>query len=226
MTQRKTAHVLIVLTAAGTLLFAQQPESKNLEVCRSGKYPALCDHTALTPEQLQEAKRAEKRENLNVCMTGKYPALCDHSKLSGEEAISVRRAERAENLKVCEIGKYAALCNHSLLSPDELKQVRDAERAENLKVCIGGQYPALCNHSLLTPEQAQLVAAAEAKAALNRPQAPPRRSFGAQSGGCESGHWIESVEGDGKILSSKTGRCGRSMTSIQSSLRYGCPSQR
>jgi hypothetical protein len=199
----KVLVVLLGSTLVPGVVYGQA--SRNLEVCLSGKYPALCDHNALTPEQLQEARRAEKQQNLQVCMTGKYPALCDHSMLSPEETVAVRRAERVENLKVCESGKYPALCNHGLLSPDELKQVQDAERAENLKVCMDGRYPALCNHSFLTADQARLVASAEAKVASNRPKAPAPRPLAGQSGGCDSGHWIQSVEGDGKIIKLENG---------------------
>ncbi|HYN16187.1 MAG TPA: hypothetical protein VES66_10425 [Terriglobales bacterium] len=142
---------------------------------------------------------AEKRENLALCMSGKYAALCDHSKLSREEAVAVRQAERSENLRICMTGKYAALCNHSLLSPVELNQVQAAERAENLRLCMYGRYGQICNHSLLTAEQARVVAAAEANAASTRSRTPATR-VGPRSASCESGHWIDSVEGDGKII--------------------------
>jgi hypothetical protein len=149
-----------------------------------------------------EAGAAEKRENLTVCITGKYPALCDHSKLTAAEAIEVREAERTENLHVCSTGKYPALCKHILLTLGEARQVRVAEETENLKVCMGGRYSSLCNHSLLTPQQASAVAAAEAKTATTAPQpSTPRERIGE----CETGHWIASIDGDGKIIKLEDG---------------------
>lgn len=195
--------VVIVLTE--TLLHAQGEKQQNLKTCLSGKYPALCNHSLLTPEQLQQVTAAEKRENLKVCMSGKYPALCDHSKLSAAEAATVRQAERSENVKICTTGKYPALCNHSILSLDELKQVQAAERTENLRICIDGRYASLCNHALLTAEQAAVVAAAEARAAAMRPQGSSPPATRSRSGGCESGHWIDSVGGDGKIIKLEDG---------------------
>ena len=159
-----------MMLVSGKVLPAQGSKPTNLEICLSGKYPALCDHASLTPDQQRRVAAAEKRENLNVCMSGRYPDLCQHD----------------------------------LLDPEELKQVQAAERAENLRVCADGRYPALCRHDLLTPEQAQIATTAEAKAAANRPRAPVTRSQ-AESGGCESGHWIDSVEGDGKIVKLEDG---------------------
>jgi hypothetical protein len=167
---RFKARLLPVLLVSGTALLGQGSKPTNLETCLSGKYPALCDHASLTPDQQKRVAAAEKRENLNVCMIGRYPALC----------------------------------RHDLLEPEELKQVKAAEHAENLKVCADGRYPALCRHDLLTPEQAQIVAAAEAKAAANRPRVPVTHN-NAQSGDCESGHSIASVEGDGRIIKLEDG---------------------
>jgi hypothetical protein len=162
--------LLCAVLISETLLLAQGSQPKNLKICLSGKYPALCDHTILTPDQRQRAAAAEKRENLNICLTGKYPTLCQHD----------------------------------LLESDNLKQVQAAERMQNLKVCADGRYAALCKHDLLTPGQAQVAAAAEAKAASSRPRVPVTHSS-PQSGGCESGHWIDSIEGDGKIIKLEDG---------------------
>jgi len=186
--------------------YSQIAKQRNLEICLSGKYPTLCDHSGLSADQLREARAAERRENLRICMTGKYPALCEHSRLSSDEAQAVREAERVENLKICSTGKYPALCKHNLLSEEELKRVRAAEQAENLKICLDGRYPTLCKHSLLTTEHASAVAAAEAKTAAARPRAAGKASSRSlRAGECESGHWIESVEGDGKIIKLEDG---------------------
>lgn len=195
---------LCVVVAAPSL--AQQGRDRNLETCMSGRYPALCNYARLTPDQLRQVRAAELRENFRVCLTGKYPALCNHSKLTSEQAIQVREAERAENFRVCSLGKYPALCRHELLSATELTQVRAAERSENVRVCMDGRYPGLCNSSLLTPEQARGVAAAEAKAAFARPPKSPRAKQRSPSiGNCEAGHWIEAVEGNGKIIKLEDG---------------------
>jgi len=192
--------VAAILIASAVFAMAQSP-SDNLQVCLSGQYPALCNHAALTPEQLREARAAEKRENLKVCMTGQYPALCNHSLLDDEEAAAVRKAEREENLKVCSSGMYPALCNHSLLSAHELKTAQEAERAENLKLCMDGHYKSVCNHTLLTPEQAKAVAAAETSAAASKPISPAGTAKEAGSRPtCQSGLSIVSVDGDGKII--------------------------
>lgn len=206
MRAARTVLLLALSFAAARPLDAQQQRDRNLQTCLSGKYPALCDYSRLTPGQLREVRAAELRENLRVCLTGKYPALCNHSKLTPEQATQVREAERAENLRLCSSGKYPALCRHDLLTPNELTQVRRAERAENLRVCMDGRYPALCNHSMLAPDQAKEVAAAEAKVASSRPPAvhEPRKGR-PRVGDCEPGHWIEAVEGDGKIIKLEDG---------------------
>jgi hypothetical protein len=77
---------LLVLFAVSQFAFGQAATQQNLDICLAGHYPALCDYSQLTPEQLRQAHAVERRENLKVCMTGKYPALCDHSKLSAEES--------------------------------------------------------------------------------------------------------------------------------------------
>jgi hypothetical protein len=206
MRWRSEIIIFVLVVAAVPVTNAQQPSNRNLQTCLSGKYPALCDNSRLTPEQRREADAAALRENLRVCLTGKYIALCDQAKLTPEQAAQVREAERAENLRVCSTGKYPALCRHDLLSPPERTRVQASERAENLRACMDGRYPDLCNHSLLSPEQAKDVAATEAKAAAAQPRGPqnersPRRG----SGDCESGHWIEAVEGDGKIIKLENG---------------------
>jgi hypothetical protein len=56
--------VLVLVVAAVPASYAQQPSNQNLQTCLSGKYPALCDNSLLTPEQRREAHAAELRENL------------------------------------------------------------------------------------------------------------------------------------------------------------------
>lgn len=191
--------------ALGGFASSQNSPQRNIDTCLSGKYPALCDHGALTPEQLRQARLAEQRENLRVCMTGKYPALCEHTTLSPVEALAVREAERLENLRVCSSGKYPALCNHGLLSAAEATGVRAAEEAENLKTCMDGRYPSLCKHALLNFRRAQEVAAAEAAAARTQPPTRSAPTSAARTSGCDSGHWIESVSGNGKIIKLEDG---------------------
>lgn len=176
-------------------------DTRNFDVCLSGRYPRLCNHNLLTADQQTATKEAEHRENLKTCLTGKYPVLCDHSNLTASELVAVRDAERAENLKTCLIGRYPTLCNHGVLSATELNRVREAERAENLRTCLTGLYPTLCNRSMLTPEQAKTVADAEKRAAANSSTPNARiRARSSRIGGCESGHWIDSVSDDGKVL--------------------------
>lgn len=184
----------------------QQSRDRNLQTCLSGRYPALCDYSLLPPEQRHQAQAAELRKNLRVCLTGKYPALCNHSKLTPEEAKAVHDAERTENVRICSTGKYPALCRYDLLAPQELTKVRAAERAENLRICLDGRYPALCNHSLLSTEESKTVAAAEARVAAARPPRAVTPEAGpSRRGDCETGHWIESVEGNGKIIKLEDG---------------------
>lgn len=197
----------ILLPVIAATAFSQTNRQQNLQTCLTGRYPALCDHTLLTAEELKLVSEAERRENLKTCMTGKYPALCDHSKLTPGELKAVREAERQENLRICLTGRFPSLCNHSLLSPAEGHQVRAAEKAENLKVCLDGRFPALCNEALLSSEQANDVRAAEAKAITERPPkfAGRLRTARPAGAGCDSGHWIESLAGDGKILKLEDG---------------------
>ena|SRR3989442_1964245 len=202
---KQGALLLAVVCSSG--LFAQTNKEQNLNICLTGKNPALCNHSLLTPDQFGLVFEAERRENLRTCMTGKFSALCDHSKLTDAELKAVREAERQENLRLCLSGRFPSLCNHSLLSPADAERVRAAEKNENLRVCLDGRFPHLCNKALLTPEQAKSVAAAEAQAGAARSiprggRAPNARS---SAGDCESGHWIDSVAGDGKIIKLEDG---------------------
>jgi len=95
------------------------------------------------------------------------------------------------------------------LTQGELKQVIVVERAENLKSCLTGRYPTLCDKSLLTQEQLAQAQQAERRAAESRrqyaakaPQVHGRRSSASE---CESGHWVESVSGDGQIVKLEDG---------------------
>ena len=119
--------LLMLLVAVAASAFAQNTAAGNLQTCLSGKYPALCDHNALSSEQAQQVRAAENRENLRVCLIGKYPALCDHSRLTPDQAVSVKEAERRENLTVCSSGHYPALCNHALLTSEQAKSVAAME---------------------------------------------------------------------------------------------------
>jgi len=69
---------------------------------------------------------------------------------------------------------------------------------------MDGRYPALCQKQLLTDDHARQVAAAEAKARASRP-APTPGAIPDATGGCASGHWIEAVEGDGKVIKLEDG---------------------
>ncbi len=140
---------------------AQQTTTDNLSTCLAGRYPALCRHDLLTPEQQTRVHAAELRENASVCLTGRYPALCNHSVLLPAEAASVREAERSQNLGVCVTGRYPALCDHQLLSADERTRVTAAEVAQNLQTCVTGRYPAVCDHQLLSGDERTRVRAAE-----------------------------------------------------------------
>jgi hypothetical protein len=122
MTTALAVFITFVVSAS-----AQNAATSNLQTCMSGKYPALCDHTALSIEQAKEVHLSENRENLQLCLTGRYPALCDHTRLTPNQAASVREAERVENFKVCSSGRYPALCNHSLLTSEQAKAVSSAE---------------------------------------------------------------------------------------------------
>lgn len=194
------------------LAASDERRRQNLETCLSGRYPALCNHSLLSPDELKRALEAERRENLQVCLTGQYPALCRHSLLTPIEAAHVREAEQRVNLDVCLSGRYPALCKRNLLSPEELRRAQEAERAENLKTCLAGRYPSLCKHSWLTSTQAKQVAAAEHEAARQAPRLPPTaphthspRAYSSTASGCEASHWIESVTSDGEIIKLEDG---------------------
>ena len=178
--------------------------AENLATCLSGRYPRLCKRQWLTPEELTKVEAAERRENLKVCLTGRYPALCNRAVLTSEEFQQVIAAEKRENLKICLTGRYKSLCKKNLLTEAELKQVLAAERAENLRTCLTGLYPSLCNRSTLAPEEILQVQAAEKRTGESRREfaqkAPAVRGRGFGGSGCESGHSVESVLGDGQIV--------------------------
>lgn len=166
-------HAFLIIVSAvfcSSLAYADT----NLTTCLSGKYPALCDKSRLTPDQLDKTNKAEHRENLALCLIGKYPALCHHELLTTAEARRVDTAELRENLRMCLIGKYAALCNHGLLKLDEAVRVQQSEARE----------------------------AAKMPKVSNRPASRQRYTA---SGGCEAGHWVESVSDDGGIVKLEDG---------------------
>jgi hypothetical protein len=200
MSQRPTfvTLALLLILIAGNAR-AQSSSERNFQTCLSGRYPALCNRTLLTPEQARQATLAEKRENLKTCMTGRYASLCDHDRLAEDEKAAVAAAERRENLRTCLTGKYPALCNHSLLTPEERPRVQAAESAENLRICLDGRFPGLCNRSLLSNGQEEMVVAAEARAAPARRKLETAVAARRASGDCDS-HSIEAIEGDGKII--------------------------
>lgn len=148
------ALLAIVLTqvflAGGAFAQWADPMS-NLRTCLDGKYPALCNRSILTQDQIWQADQAEYAANLRTCLDGRYPALCRHPQLNAEHYALAIKAERDANFRSCIDGRYPALCKHNLLSPDQLAQVQAAEYRENAKQCMDGRYPALCKHSLLDP---------------------------------------------------------------------------
>src|SRR5258708_16696716 len=94
--------------------FAQSAHAdSNLQTCLDGRYPALCNKSQLTPDQVRLTVAAERRANLASCLEGRYPALCRHGDLSASETESVRTAEHAANLQICLDGRYPALCRHA-----------------------------------------------------------------------------------------------------------------
>ncbi|MBK9130415.1 MAG: peptidoglycan-binding protein [Gammaproteobacteria bacterium] len=103
-------------------------DQRNYNKCIDGRYPALCDHTLLTPSEAARVDAAERRANFEKCIDGRYPALCNHSLLTQSEAVRVDAAERKANFDKCIDGRYPALCDHSRLSSQEASLVRDAER--------------------------------------------------------------------------------------------------
>ncbi len=145
--------------------------------------------------------------NLTTCLLGKYPVLCKHNQLSPSDAKKVNAAELRENLQLCLIGKYPILCKHDLLSSTEAARVNVAELRENLQTCLLGKYPVLCKHNLLSGNQVDLVQQAERREAVKAPLAnrPSAKPLYAHSGGCESGHWVDSVSDDGEIVKLEDG---------------------
>jgi len=183
--------------------------AQNLATCLAGRYPNLCKRQLLSADELGKVEISEHRENLKTCLVGRYPNLCKRTKLSSDELQQVIAAEKRENLKTCLVGRYRNLCKKPLLTQEELKQVLAAERSENLKTCLAGHYPNLCDRSLLSAEQLTQAQTAESRSAQARREhaakAPPdhARRFG--SSGCESGHWVQSVSGNGEIVQLEDG---------------------
>ena len=100
-----------------------------------------------------------------------------------------------------------ALCRHGDLTPPETARVRQAEHAANLATCTDGRYPALCRHQDLSQAEQQRVSSAEA-AQANSPRANLAASYRRKSlhtSSCESGHWIDSVMGDGSVIKLEDG---------------------
>ncbi len=204
--------VALVLTAGVSRDIHAQSDlqkAQNLATCLAGRYPTLCRHAWLTPDEQGKVEAAEKRENLRTCLAGRYPTLCKKNKLTPDELGQVVAAEKRENLKTCMAGRYRTLCKKNLLTESELKEVVAAERRENLKVCMAGTYPTLCDRSLLTQDQVPQVQAAEKKATETRRQTITRGESrpGRRSGlmGCDDGHWVESVSSDGAIVKLEDG---------------------
>lgn len=201
--------VIAIACAFWPSLSIAKDAADNRRTCLSGKYPALCDMSMLSPSETSQAISAARRENLRLCLEGKYSALCKHDLLALDEAARVRNAEASHNLNLCLAGKYKALCKHELLTHDELTSVRSAERRENLKTCLNGNYAALCDHSVLSANEAQQVSVAEGAAQERKaqvvaaspslPATPSRRATG-YSAGCDSGHWVGSVTDGGRIV--------------------------
>ncbi len=183
--------------------------AQNLATCLAGRYPNLCKRQWLSADELGKVEISERRENLKTCLVGRYPNLCNRSKLTSDELQQVIAAEKRENLKTCLVGRYKNLCKKQLLTQEELKQVLAAERAENLKTCLAGRYLNLCDRSLLTAEQLTQAQAAESRSAQTRREyaakAPPVRTRRFGNSGCESGHWVQSVSGNGEIVQLEDG---------------------
>jgi hypothetical protein len=178
----------------------------NLSTCLTGKYPSLCNKSSLTESQRQQVELAERSENLKTCLSGKYPSLCRRNLLTQEQTSQVRQAENRENLAICLTGKYRSLCNHAALSSDELARVGAAERRENLSVCMAGRYPSLCNKTLLSNDELKATEAAEKRV---KSEPAPRPSYIARRGGCESGHWVDSVSNSGATVKLEDGSVWR-----------------
>lgn len=203
------ASVVVGLEIPTSFAQTDLQKAQNLATCLAGRYPNLCRRQWLSTEELEKVDIAEHRENLKICLVGRYPNLCNRSKLHATELPQVMAAEKRENLKTCLVGRYKNLCKKRLLTQDELKQVLAAESAENLKTCLVGRYPNLCDRSLLTPDQLSQARAAESRSAQTwreySAKAPPVRTRRSGYAGCESGHWVESVSGDGQIVKLEDG---------------------
>ena len=112
-----------------------------------------------------------------------------------------------QNLTTCLLGKYPILCKHDQLSPSEAKKVNAAELRENLRTCLLGKYPILCKHDLLIGSQVDVVQQAEHREAtkISTTSRPSTKQHYARSGGCDSGHWVDSVSDDGDIVKLEDG---------------------
>lgn len=201
--------VLLTLAAFDVIAQTDLQRAQNLATCLAGRYPTLCKRQWLSAEELTKVEIAESRENLKTCLAGRYPTLCNRSRLTSAELDNVNAAERRENLKICLAGRYRTLCRKHLLTEEELVRVLAAENAENIKMCLDGRYPTLCNRSLLTPEHLAQAQAAEARktqiARENAAKSRPTRSRRFGSSICESGHWVQSVSGNGQIVQLEDG---------------------
>lgn len=187
---------------------SEYDKSRNLSTCLDGRYPSLCKKQWLTSGEVASADAAVRRANLSTCLDGRYPSLCKKGLLGSAELAQVQVAEKRENLKTCITGKYKSLCKRHLLTDFELAQVNASESAENLRTCLTGLYPSLCNKALLTPAQLSQTQAAQSQANQNRRQNQTSSGTGTRrrsSSGCESGHWIESVSSNGKIVKLEDG---------------------
>ncbi len=197
-----------VLAANATAETALQ-RAQNLATCLQGQYPTLCRHEWLSVNERGQVDQAEHQANLRTCLNGNYPTLCDKTRLNAAEAKQVAAAEHQANLRVCLTGNYPTLCNHSLLSGEETKQVAAAEHAANMRICSTGRYKSLCRKELLNTSEREQVNRAEASVEAARPALPtgvlPPAYASRQSYGCDDGHWISSIEGDGKVITLEDG---------------------
>ncbi len=172
---KKLASIVVISLLSQLVLAAATPE-ENVRTCLSGKYHALCNYDALSPNQRAQAQEARKLENLNTCLKGKYAAICNRYLLSQEELGDVFEAEKRENLKTCMFGKYKALCKYELLSTSELTHVKGIEKQENFKTCKSGLYPTLCDHSQLSSSERKQVELAEQAASQKASQIETSRT--------------------------------------------------
>jgi len=191
----KSLTLFILLILLSMICLADQ----NLTTCLEGKYPSLCDRNKLTDRQRSLSDKAEKRQNLNLCLIGKYPSLCRKELLTGEELAKVNDAELRENFSICKAGKYPALCKHNLLTPTQAEIVIKSEKSENLKLCLVGKYKSLCRHDLLTLEEKNKVQVQE-NFQYKTQSTSKRVARRIQQDNCESGHWIDSIIDNGRII--------------------------